>query len=182
MQRLILENKTGFSSLLPFRIVDKNNILFYSSDFVKTISKGEILKFNLPAGIYFYDGILTRLKNPVEYKNIVLPKPERVFKKKPFKIIFGENPNKCSILWNKGIILFDTSFLKKPLFIKYNIYFHELGHHFYKTEKYCDLYAAKKMLEFGFNPSQVGLNSLDSLSNLQYERKKFIINHLSNIN
>ena len=175
MKKLILETKTGFSSILPFRIYDNRGILFYSSEFVSKISKGERLFFNLPLGIYEYEGFIIQLPKPVRQKEIILPEPERKKEFKKYKILFGENPNKCSIFYAKGIILFDNSFLSRPLYERYNIYFHELGHHFYKTEKLADLFAAKKMLEKGFNPSQIGLGLMDSLSNLQTERKIFTI-------
>jgi hypothetical protein len=178
MRKLVLLQKSGFSSLLPFRIYDNKGILFYSSDFVNKINEGEKHNFNLPFGSYEFDGFLIPLNKPVEYKNILLPKPQRHLQKKPYKIIFGTNANKCTIFYEKGIILFDKSFLSKPLYVRYNIYFHELGHHLYKTEKYADLFAAKKMLEKGFNPSQIGYGILDSLSSLQYERKNFTVTKL----
>lgn len=178
MQKLILETKTGFSSILPFRIFDNKGILFYSSDFVSKISNGQRQNFNLPSGIYEYEGYIIKLPNPIKFKEIKLPIPERNKEQRKYKILFGNNPNKCSIFYDKGIILFDKSFLTKPLYIRYNIYFHELGHHFYKTEKLADLYAAKKMLEKGFNPSQIGYGILDSLSSFQQERKVFTIQKL----
>jgi hypothetical protein len=175
MQKLILETKTGFSSILPFKIYDNKGILFYSSDFVSKISKGERHSFNLPLGLYTVDGFLIKLPQPVKYKEIILPKPERQKEIKKYKIVFGENPNKCTIFYDRGIILFDKVFLSRPLYERYNIYFHELGHNFYKTEKFADLFAAKKMLEKGFNPSQIGYGIIDSLSSNQLERKKFTV-------
>jgi hypothetical protein len=178
MQKLVLTEKTGFSSILPFKIFDTKGILFYSSEFVNKIEKGQRQYFNLPSGIWQLDGFLIKLDKPVKYKEIILPKPER---KKPiatYKIVFRANPNKCSIFYNENLIVFDTSFLTRPLYEKYNIYFHEIGHHFYKTEKFADLFAAKKMLEKGFNPSQIGYGLIDSLSHLQEKRKKFTINKI----
>lgn len=178
MQKLIIETKTGFSSLLPFKIYDNKGLLFYSSDFVSKISEGKRQFFNLPVGIYEYEGFLIKLPQPIKHKPIILPKPERNFKKRSYKIIFGENPNKCSIFYKTGIILFDKSFLTKPLFVRYNIYYHELGHHLYKSEHLADLFAAKIMLEKGFNPSQIGYGIMDSLSNLQTKRKIFTVSKL----
>jgi len=175
MKKIILETKKGFTSILPFKIYDLKEILFYSSDFVSKISQGKRLFFNLPVGIYLLDGFIIELPKPVKYKEIILPAFERNKPKKNYKIIFGSNPNKCTIFYDKGVILFDSTFLNRPLYERYNIYFHELGHHYYKTEKFADLFAAKKMLEKGFNPSQIGYGILDSLSNLQQERKNFTI-------
>lgn len=182
MRDLILENKTGFRSSLPFEIFEPDGKLFYSSDFTDHIKNGKILEFNLPPGKYKYNGNFIKLNFPVPVKNITLPKFERNYKKKRYEIIWGNNPNKCTIFYNEGIILFDNSLKSKPLYVKYAIYFHELAHHRYKTEKFADLYAAKMMLEKGFNPSQIGLTVLGTLSDTvnNEDRKQSIVNHLTN--
>ncbi len=182
MKDLILEHKTGFSSILPFAIYEPNGTLFYSSDFTDHIKNGERLDFNLPAGSYKFDGLFTKLSFPVPVKNINLPLPERNINRKRYEIIWGDNPNKCSIFYKEGVILFDNSLKSKPLYVKYGIYYHELGHHWYKTESKADLFAAKKMLDKGFNPSQIGLVVLESLSDKpeSYERKKNLVIHLTN--
>ena len=180
MLDLILEEKTGFTSSLPFEIFEPNGNLFYSSDFTDHIAKGERLDFNLPAGEYKYNGSFIKLAAPVPVKNITLPLPERDIKRKRYSIIYGTNPNKCSIFYDTGVILFDNSFKSKPLYIKYGVYYHELGHHWYTTESKADLYSAKKMLDKGFNPSQIGLASIESLSEKSFERKEKIVNHLTN--
>jgi hypothetical protein len=173
MRELKLEEKTGFSSLLPFTIYELNGQVFYSSDFTDHISAGRRLDFNLPAGEYKYDGSFTKLSSPVPVVSVTLPMHERNIQKKRYEIRFGENPNKCTIFYDEGVILFDNSFRNKPLYIKYAIYFHELGHHWYKTEWKADLFSIKKMLDKGFNPSQIGLASLETLTSKpeSYERK-----------
>jgi hypothetical protein len=175
MKNLVLENKTGFTTLVPFIIYELNGNVFYSSDFVNKIEQDKRLNFNLPAGRYTYEGTFIKLDNPIKFKVITLPIFERNLPKKKYKIIFGDNPNKCSIFYSTGIILFDQVFKNAPLYVKYGIYFHELGHHYYKTEKYADLYAVKKMLDYGFNPSQIGRVSIFGLSSESMERKNFII-------
>jgi len=180
MKRLTLEKKTGFYSYNHFVIYEPNGNVFYASDFVDKIENKKRLVFNLPLGNYLYEGTIYKLNNPKKFKTISLPEHERHIKKKRYKIIFGNNPNKCTIHYKAGLIVFDNAFKDAPLYIKYDIYFHELGHHFYKTEKYADLYAVKKMLEYGFNPSQIGRTSLLALGKNNMERKKFIINKLNN--
>jgi hypothetical protein len=180
MLPLRLEEKTGFSTSLPFTIYEPDGKVFYSSDFTDKIEKGERLEFNLPAGQYKYDGSFIKLPYPVPVKSITLPLRERNLAKKRYEIKFGDNPNKCTIFYDEGLILFDTSFKSKPLYIKYTIYFHELGHHWYKTEWKADLYAAKMMLDKGFNPSQIGMASLESLSDDSYQRKVKTVNLLTN--
>ena len=178
MKELILNKKTGFSSSQPFEIFDEIGILFYTSNFVNKIAKGETLKFNLPYVKFYYNGILTKLGEPVYYDYKKLPKKQRNINKKRYKIIYGNNPNKCTIFYGKGIILFDYSFKKIPLYMKYDIYYHELGHHYYKTEKHADLYAYNMMIKKGFNKSQIGLTTLETLSQNSYGRKKHIINKI----
>jgi hypothetical protein len=179
MKDLILEKKIGFISTMPFNIIEPNGNLFYSSDFTDHIKNGQRLEFNLPGGIYKYDGNFVKLNFPVPVVNIVLPSKERNISYKRYEIIFDTNPNKCTIFYDEGVILFDTSFLTKPLYIKYVIYFHELGHHWYKSEEKSDLFAVKKVLEYGFNPSQIGRAFLDSLSEKSFERMEKIIKVLT---
>jgi len=182
---LILEKKTGFVSSMPFEIFDINGLLFYSSSFTDKITKGEKLKFNLPLGVYKYNGNFIRLEMPVPVVNVPLPLKERNLAHKRYEIIFGDNPNKCTIFYDRGVILFDNQFLRKPLYVKYVIYFHELGHHWYNSEDKADLYAAKKLLELGFNPSQIGLGVLDSLNSNKeesFDRMEKIVNALTKNN
>ncbi len=180
MNNLTLEHKTGFLSTMPFDIYDNNGQLFYSSKFTDHIGNGETLKFNLPAGDYKYNGNFIKLANPVKVVNIPLPPKERHITPKRYEIIFADNPNKCSIYYDEGVIIFDNSFKNKPMYVKYVIYFHELGHHWYQTEEKADLFAAKKLLELGFNPSQIGRAFLDSLSLKSYDRMEKMINKLTN--
>lgn len=183
MRDLILEEKTGFLSTLPFKIFDMSGQIFYSSEFTNKIANGQKLEFNLPAGQYKYDGSFVKLDNPVRTENIHLPLKERNIPHGRYEIVFGNNPNKCSIFYDKGIILFDNSFKKKPLYVRYTIYFHELGHHWYKTEGKADLYAAKKLLDLGFNPSQIQIALLESLTLPEsFERKMNMVYKLTKNN
>ena len=179
MKRLILEDKSGFLADSAFSIYDLKGNEFYTSDFTNKIKNGETLRFNLPAGEYEFTGRFYKLPEAIKQRQIKLPPRERYIKQKRYKIIFGENPNKCTIYYKLGFILFDNSFKEAPLYTKFDIYFHELGHHFYKTEKYADLYAAKKMLDYGFNISQIGRVSVFALSEMSFERKEYIINKLT---
>jgi hypothetical protein len=117
MLDLVLENKTGFSTILPFTIYELNGNIFYSDKFTDKIAKGERLFFNLPAGIYKYDGSFSKLDSPIKLKSVTLPLKERNIAYKRYNIIFGNNPNKCTIFYQTGEILFDDSFKIKPLYI-----------------------------------------------------------------
>jgi hypothetical protein len=179
MRKIILNEKSGFASQMPFKIFEPNGNLFYSDTFTKVINNGNILQFNLPAGEYEYDGNFIKLPNPVKVINVPLPMKERNLAHGRYQIIFGNNPNKCTIFYDDSVILFDNSFKNEPLFYKYCVYFHELGHHWYVTEYKADLYSCKKMLDYGFNPTQIALAIFDSLSEKQRERKLSIINNLT---
>ena len=70
-------------------------------------------------------------------------------------------------------------FKNVPLYMRFGVYFHEMGHLLYATESKADLFAAKMMLDLGFNTSQVGYTNLEMLSERQKERKKEIIDKLT---
>ena len=179
MSKMILQEKAGFQSSMPFNIYEPDGKLFYSSDFTDHIEKGERLDFNLPAGEYTFDGSFIKLPYPVKTSFITLPQKERNFTKKRYDIEYGTNPNKCTIYYERGLILFDNSIMSKPLYVKYGIYYHELGHHFYETEWKADLYSAKMMLDKGFNPSQVGRVVTEGLSEKSMDRILRLVSELT---
>ena len=183
MRKILLKDKTGFIIKDPFEPViirDKRGILFYDT----TPLLPKVREFNLPAGIplYLEKGSIVRKERPRKYKLTKLPNRERN-KRSPFnfQIRFGNNPNKATIYWRLGIILFDNSFKEKPLPLIYFILFHEFGHKLYKTEKYADLYSKNMMLIRGFNPYQIGISQINGLSSKNYERKRYIVDNLINI-
>lgn len=181
MRRIFLPVKSGFEVIdktLPIVIRDNRGLSFYDTNPI--VPKVE--NFNLPQGEYLIDsGRFRRLPAPINYPLFKLPPPE-VFRPKPyrFKVMFGENPNKCSIFWKKKTILFDNQFkeVTKPEFDF--IKFHEFGHSRYLTEKFCDLMAANFMLVKGYNPSQIGLAPIVTLSDNNFERKKYLVNKIIN--
>lgn len=183
MQRLLtLSQKTGFKILqknIPVIIRDNRGIIFYSNEF---IAEDKRKFFNLPFGRYIVDsGYFAPMANPVKYKLIHLPPKQRNFPKPfDFKIEFNRNPHKCTVHWDKKLIVFDNSFRDTPRFILEFVLYHEIAHHAYHTEKYADALASNFMLLRGYNPSQVGIAPLFSLSSVQEHRKKFIINNLIN--
>ena len=157
--------KTGYFSYDPLiKIFDNENKPFYVCP-----NKNGVIKFNLPRGVYKTENKIIKLASPVKYKLETLPK-RTVKRKLPenFKIVFAENPNKCSVFHELGIIIFDNSFKEKPKFFLVFIKLHELGHYFYASkdknpmskeyqinEAYCDKFARRKMLELGYNPTQI---------------------------
>ncbi len=175
MKRLNLGIKTGFRVNDPYKpilIRDNRLILFYETESLLP----KVKYFNMPAGSYWVEkGYFSETLFPRIYPLAVLPQPERIMPDPTgFEIIFDSNPNKCSVLWDEKVIIFDTAFRSKPEPEIYFILFHEYGHQMYETEKFADLFAANMMKQKGFNPSQIRGAHDNSLSDQQTERKDFI--------
>lgn len=137
--------------------------------------------FNLPKGVFFTDSKLVET-NPNKYE-FQLPKRERNLKiPNDVKITFGNIPEKCVIYKGQNRIEFDSKLFNslsksERLFIL----FHEIGHYRYKTEHYCDLYAAAQMLKLGYNPSQIArlpFSTLNNQTDEAYERKLKMISKM----
>ena len=173
--RISIKNKTGFETAAKA-------IAIYSEDFAPfyymEAKQGKLIKFNLPAGVYFCEENIKQLPKPIEYKTPNLPKPEREFRhpEKPIEIIFRPNPNKCSIFLELGLIVAAPSINLKTRSEKMFVIYHELGHYMYKSEHLCDQYAVKRMLEEGYNPSQCVFSVNGCLSQHSQTRKDNIFN------
>jgi hypothetical protein len=175
---LIISKKTGFKNMSPSKVIiirDFRGVLFYSTEGLNIVKE-----FNLPPGTYFIDsGNIKPLKIPVSYKMAKLPIAERNLKPPfNFTVMFSENPNKCSIIWGEKTIIFDTKLKEKTLPELDFILFHEFAHSRYKTEKYADLCATNLMKKRGYNPSQIGMAPITSLSEMQFSRKQNIVNNI----
>lgn len=180
MKKLKVYSKTGF------KIIDKNVPViindFRGKEFYNNSLVSNPVAFNLPAGDYeVISGRFAPLTKPLEFPLNKLPFPERSLPfPGDFKIEFGNNPNKASIIWPEKRILFDNSMLTRSLPELYFILFHEFAHHVYNTEVFTDRLAENFMLRHGFNPSQTMSSPVLSLSAKQYDRKKDAINRLEN--
>jgi len=183
-RNLTVTKKTGFritDITVPVNIRDDRGILFYTTE-----DTMPVYEFNLPPGKYLVDsGYFKPMEKPKFFKIEPLPSSETFFPVVPndFAIEFAPNRNKCSIFWKEKLIVFDTKFADAPLSHIYFILFHEYGHSRYglnrkysyeESEAYCDLYATNKMLEMGFNPSQINKSPNETLSAKQQYRKDFI--------
>lgn len=170
--KLTLYEKTGFRNINgnPIVILDCRNKIFYDSRRVNN----RVWEFNLPEGVYTVEaGKISKRVNPVEFNKLPLPKPERYKRDNPehFEIVFTDNPNKCTVDWTSKQIIYDNQFKQSELPIITFIYFHEIGHRFYKTEQYCDNYAYNRMLDAGYNPSQIAIPFVEILSDRAINRK-----------
>lgn len=180
-RQLTVGEKTGFKITYPAIAViirDCRGLLFYSTEY----QLPKVTEFNLPCGTYLVDsGHFVKMNAPVNYPMKQLPPAER---KRPvpndFKILWGDNPNKCSVIWPRKVILFDRSLEDYRLPELYFILYHEYSHASYKTEKFCDLKAYNYMIRKGYNPAQIGMSQIDSLSSEQWKRKQFLVNVITN--
>lgn len=189
MYTLNVNKKTGFvchSDALVITTPDGN--LFYFRE-----RKNKSFSFNLPKGAYFVNCKIDELQKPVSFRHIKLAKPNMLTPlPSKFKIIYTENPNKCSVDMNKGIIYFDNEYLNYPKYYIDYILFHELGHYRYRNglsrskhvENNCDAYADRCMLIEGYNLSQIRAASKFVLSNSSEAvwRKKQQLKRLKIIN
>lgn len=181
MRRIFLDDKTGFKvkrPTVPIIIRDARGMLFYSTEDLLP----RVEYFNLPPGEYFVDsGDFVKADTPRKFELAKLPRPERDYGSAgDFKVLFEPNPNKCSVDWDKKTITFDTVFLDRSIPETFFILYHELAHRYYETEKEADLYSSNMMKIKGFNPSQIALAQMYSLSDRQSERKKYVIDNLLN--
>lgn len=174
MKIFSVDKKTGYCSHnSPVFIYEKKrNKLFYYHHGNK---KGRFF-FNLPKGEYFTNNNIEKLIEPVTVELPILPPAEKS-KTLPskVKVQFLENPNKASILVDKHKVFVDPKILKLSLPSIIFVLFHEIGHYYYKTEEYCDLFAVREMLKRGFNPSQCGIAIDEALSDKSRNRKICII-------
>jgi len=93
---------------------------------------------------------------PVSPVNIKLPNWERTPTVESItkKTYIKDWHSPASINPKTGELVYNSDFLGFSEAKQNFIVFHEIGHFYYKTEKFCDLFASKKMLEKGFGMSQ----------------------------
>lgn len=172
---LRLDKATGFQADGPIHIKTADGRPFY------VIQKTGKVKFNLPKGEYITETPLKRLSAPHLYKFERKRKREHYHfempKQNQIKVEFRDNPNKASIFPRKHTIVMDNSFQSMPEYVKKYVFYHELGHYLYKTEEFCDEFAQEKMLQDGYNKSQIEAAARVTLHN-GHDRHKNCINNL----
>lgn len=151
MYIIIVKKPSSYYSHTPLvEIYDKDKKLFYQHT-----PKNQI--FNLPEGVYYSMNRVSLRGKPLRFKRHSI-KPDRKPKFKPsqLRIELGNNPSKASIWVDDGRILLDRSFMENmnQAGREFTIQ-HEIGHLWHSTERGADLYATNKLLELGYNPSQI---------------------------
>ena len=175
MLAFTLYKPTGFIANGPIHIKTADGRPFY------IMNKTGQIKFNLPKGEYISETPLKKLASPHTYKfekkrkrehfQFDMPKPNQL------KVVFADNPNKASVFPRKHTIVMDNSFQYLPEYVKKYVFYHECGHYLYKTEEFCDEFAQEKMLQDGYNKSQIEAAARVTLQN-GHERHKNCINNL----
>jgi hypothetical protein len=189
LKRITVNYKTGFRNSTGKRVVilDEQYEPFYDTANVAN----KVWEFNLPAGVYYIqEGKIVQRATPVEYTLETLPPRQRkLADPETFPVLYKKNDYTASIFWDaerspygKRCIVFDPSLQHKTLPEREFIYHHECGHRFWDkgeaNENACDMYAKNKMLELGYNPSQIGMAMITTLSDNNMERKEKMIDSL----
>jgi len=179
MFKIYVNKISGFEVCEDIAIYSANLKPFY----VKR-SNGAKIQFNLPIGIYYSNIDLKPLKQKFEYKKPKLPPFENVLKPRKTTLVFCVNKNKCSIDLPTGIIMLDNSFRNATRPELEFVIEHEKAHYFYRgtknSETFCDIMAAYKMIEKGYNPSQLVFSCNSCLTHSE-KRKENIFNYSKQI-
>lgn len=183
--KLFVNKKTGFISDSDYVEIWRNNWPFY----VRSKKGNKKISFNLPIGKYdIKEGFLKKLNEPLFYKKIKLPKPNRVTNFTGKVIVkYINNPHRCSVSFKNGnaTFYFDHEYKNYPDFVVTWICGHELAHFLYRgqkqfSEKMCDNHSANMLLELGYNHSQIkcAIDMAISSGYLAQSRKDFLYNNL----
>lgn len=163
---MIFENEkvNGFFCFEPeIRIEGLNGKTLY---YFKNPERKKVC-FNLIVGKWKTENKIEKLPKPIIYKTPKLEVPTVKREIKPFRLFVCQNPNKCTIDFSGKYfadVFIDYEIANQSIPFFTFVMFHENGHFFYgdskndkeylSNEHKCDCYAAKNMLEYGFNPSQ----------------------------
>ena len=122
----------------------------------------------MPKGEYLLDFPFKKVGNFRTLKQ--LPKYERCIPRpRKFKFILKENPNKCSIFLEKGVIIFDKDLWESLSNLQRKfVLLHEYGHYYYKSEVKCDIFAKHHLLKLGYNKSQIAAIDFHILGNSEH--------------
>lgn len=142
------------SEIIGIRIL--NPVIF--DDFGLFYTKQGIKEINLPIGNYRIEGRFQQIPK-IEYKLPDLPIREKIYRVPKLTEItfkYTKDPDEIAKINIYDNLIVINEELNKCSSAKFwAVIFHELGHYRYKTEWKCDVFAIRKMLEYGFNPSQI---------------------------
>lgn len=171
-----VKEKTGFvCAEKVLSIFDKNGLPFYERK-----NNSTLMKFNLPKGNYFSENVIYKLEKPVVYLVPPVPHPEKNVEMRDLKIeVLPEQMigGKARIDTLTGSVQLSEEIFSLPRPVWQKIFFHEIGHHLYYTEKYCDHFADLCLLKLGYNPLQLYKGSVCSLRHNRENVERFKYNH-----
>ena len=148
------KDRSTLTTSEPVYIAERSGKLFYFHP-----NKQKEITFNLPKGIYFSENLVKRVAEfkPYPKEDYVLKKHVPLEHAKGYKVREGDNVNKGSIKYATKDILIDKKIREdySPCFEF--VYGHELGHTLFDDERLCDFYAHDRMLDLGYNPTQIQL-------------------------
>ena len=145
---LLVRPERGFDRVLIF---DNKNRLYYDRE-------TKSAKVNFPkSGFYFFKNckIVNQLQLQENVPKFELPPPERIRKIKFPKIVFNDKFNSpARINTHDSVIELGTNFKNLSIPSRLFILLNEIGHLYYTTEHYCDLFAYYHFCKLGYNNSQ----------------------------
>lgn len=111
--------------------------------------------FALPVGVWVSNLKLekTNLKRNIPQLDNFERDMKHDFSK--FNFEYTKNDAVATIDHNKKTISFDNSLQEKPIYYQLGILYHEIGHNFYENEFSCDKYAMVRMIQEGYNQTQI---------------------------
>ena len=181
MQKISVSKKTGFFTYgSPVVIYDHRSKPFY----MHPANGGKFFSFNLPKGEYFTECNCEPMREPIPYALPTLPKRQKNIpipaRLKQMRVKIGRNPNKASVIVGVHSVLVDPAIFALPLPNIIFVLFHEIGHYYFKSEEFCDLFAARQMLRLGYNPTQCSTAIIGTLSERAEGRKNCLVQKLFN--
>ena len=180
-------NKTvfiAFAEPLPraFKLYNKKGELYFERYLNGNTPR---IKFNIVHADDYYSNVpfsVVKITDIVKPEiDIDLPPYERD-RIKDFTITdnfsIGDTP--ARIFTHNGVIERGKKFYTFPKPMRVFFLLHEIGHFFYKTEEYCDLFALVHFVRMGYNPSTAVLCMTRGLkrSKQNVERVKNLFNQL----
>lgn len=154
---------------------DKGRVYYRRENCTKT-------KVNFPkAGIYYFKGCKPIEEHEIQINRAFfdLPRPERNRKIKTPVISKNNSFNgPARINTHKGVIEIGPLFFTLPVPSRLFILLHEIGHLYYTTESYCDMFAYYHFCKLGYNNSQAFF-SLSKILTLHDDNLKRLENLLN---
>lgn len=174
--KVILTEKSGFiaKNFVDVKAIKKGRLVpFYSFE------RDGFFVYNLPKGEYIIKSDFIKKTSPKIYEVKKYKAEKNEFKGVFPKIVIKKYSGKAGIDIKNNIIVISPYIFSLPYQSIMFILLHEIGHYYFFTEYKCDNFAKNKMLQMGFNPSQISKGINEALSKKSVERKIRILNNFN---